>query len=178
MEKIRIPQLIIALFLLLIYPCLVNAGTPGHTINTDMAQSKYQPVVTADRSTYNEESGLYNLSGNVRIQCEGRLITANNAKINANTLQVWADGRAAITEGEMVFTRDALYAELSGNTVWFFGNRCGVERPGLMIHGDNMQYNWKTHIVIFDGHVLWVHKGKSNTTTHLEFDLEKDDVAR
>ena len=177
MIKIRISLLLI-ISLMFIAPCLSEAGTPGHTINTDMAKSKYQPIISADHSNYNEDSGLYNLTGNVRIQCEGRIITANNAKVNANTLQVWADGRAAITEGELSFTGDALYAELSGNTVWFFGSRCGVERPGLVIHGDNMQYNWETHIVIFDGHVLWVHRGKSDTTSHLEYDLEKDDVVR
>ena len=177
MMKIRV-FLSIIIFLMFIAPCFSEAGTPGHTINTDMAKSKYPPVISADRSNYNEESGLYHLTGNVRIQFDGRVITANDAKINAHTMQVWADGRSAITEGELKFTSDALYAELSGNTVWFFGNRCGVERPGLVIHGDNMQYNWETHIVIFDGHVLWVHHGKSNTTAHLEFDLEKDDIAR
>lgn len=177
MMNIRIPLSII-IFLMFIVPSLGEAGTPGHTINADMAKSKYQPIISADRSSYNEESGLYHLTGNVKIQCEGRIITADNAKINAHTLQVWADGRTSISEGELKFTGDALYAELSGNTVWFYGSRCGVERPGLVIHGDNMQYNWETHIVIFDGHVLCVHRGKSNTTSHLEFDLEKDDIAR
>ena len=177
MMKIRF-FLLILIFLMFISPCPGEAATPGHTINTDMARSQHQPTVSADRCVYNEESGLYDLTGNVRIQYEGRLLTANNAKINAHTMQIWADGRVAITEGELKFTGDVLYAELTASTVWFYGNRCGVERPGLVIHGDNMQYNWETHIVIFDGHVLWVHRGKSDTTSHLEYDLEKDDVVR
>lgn len=178
MNYIRIPLLVLGMFCSLLTLCYANGLSQGNTINADMAKSKYQPVVSADHSEYNEETGLYDLSGNVRIQCQGRIITSDSAKVNASTLQIWADGRAAITEGELRFTGDALYAELTESTAWFFGTRCGCERPGLAIHGDNMRYNWQTHIVVFDGHVLWVQKGKSNTTSHLEFDLNKNDVVR
>ena len=178
MKCIHIPLLLIGMFFSLLTLCSAKDIDGGHTLNADMAKSKYQPVVSADHSQYNEDNGLYELTGNVRIQYEGRVITAANAKINANTLQVWADGGTVITEGELTFTGDALYAELTESTAWFFGTRCGCERPGLAIHSDNMRYNWQTHIVVFDGHVLWVQKGKSNPSSHLEFDLNKNDVVR
>lgn len=178
MKSIRIPMLLLGMFFCLLTLCHASGVDSGHTLNADMAKSKYQPVVSADHSQYNEDNGLYELTGNVRIQCQGRLITAAAAKINANTMQVWANGGAAITEGELHFTGDALYAELTESTAWFFGTRCGVERPGLAIHGDNMRYNWQTRIVVFDGHVLWVQKGKNHTTSHLEYDLNKNDVVR
>jgi len=178
MKYMRIPILLIGMLFSLIALCHGNDIGSGHTLNADMAKSKCQPVISADHSNYNEESGLYELTGNVRIQCQGRIITAAMAKINAKTLQIWADGGTTITEGELLFTGDALYAELTENTAWFFGTRCGCERPGLLIHGDNMRYNWQSHIVIFDGHVLWAQKGKTHTTSHLEFDLNKNDVVR
>ncbi|MCR5756291.1 MAG: LPS export ABC transporter periplasmic protein LptC [Selenomonas sp.] len=178
MKHMRIPLLVIGMFFSLLTLCHGSDTVDGHTLNADMAKSKYRPVVSADQSFYNEDNGLYELAGNVRIQCHGLLITAATAKVNANTLQVWADGGAAITEGELRFTGDALYAELTENTAWFFGTRCGCERPGLLIHGDNMRYNWQTRIVIFDGHVLWVQKGKNHTSSHLEFDLAKNDIVR
>lgn len=178
MKYARIPLLFVSMFFCLLTLCHANDIDSGHTLNAEMAKSKYQPVVSADHSNYNEDNGLYELSGNVRIRCQDRLITAATAKINANTMQVWADGSAVITEGELRFTGDALYAELTENTAWFFGTRCGCERPGLVIHGDNMRYNWQTHIVIFDGHVLWVQKGRNHTSSHLEFDLNKNDIVR
>lgn len=178
MKCIRIPLLLIGMFFSLLTLCSAKDLESGHTLNADMAKSKVQPVVTADHSQYNEDSGLYELSGNVRIQCQEQVITATNAKINANTMQVWADGGTTITEGELTFTGDALYTELTESTAWFFGTRCGCERPGLAIHSDNMRYNWQTRIAVFDGHVLWVQKGKNHTSSHLEYDLDKNDIVR
>ena len=88
MKCIRIPLLLIGMFFSLLTLCSAKDIEGGHTLNADMAKSKYQPVVSADHSQYNEDNGLYELTGNVRIQCQDRLITAANAKINATTLQV------------------------------------------------------------------------------------------
>jgi len=178
MKYIRISLLMLILFASMFPLCSADSPGSGNTINAEMTKSKYQPVVRADHSEYNEENGLYTLTGNIAIQCQGLTITADTAKVNASTLQVWADGHAAITEGELHFTGDALYAEITESTAWFFGTRCGVERPGLAIHADNMRYNWQSHIVIFDGHVLWMQKGKNHTSSHLEYDLNKNDIVR
>ena len=178
MNYIRISLLMLILLFSMLPFCAAKPLDSGNTINADMAKSKYKPVVSADHSSYSEETGLYTLTGNVCIKCQDFTITADTAKVNANTLQVWADGHAIITEGELRFTGDVLYAEITESTAWFFGTRCGVERPGLVIHGDNMRYNWQTHIVVFDGHVLWMQKGKNHTSSHLEFDLNKNDVVR
>ncbi|MBP3781069.1 MAG: hypothetical protein ILA30_05340 [Selenomonas sp.] len=155
-----------------------TAHSSGHNINADMAKSKVQPTVSADNVSYNEDTGLYTLEGNVHITMPQRTFIAQHAKINPASLLLWTDSGSEIIEGELHFTCDAMYAELAGTTVWCFGTRCGVERPGLIIHGDNMQYNWENHIVIFDGHVFCVQKGKSTTSSHLEFDLDKNDIVR
>ena len=162
MNYMRISLLMLGMLVSMFTLCAASALGSGNTINADMAKSKYKPVASADHSSYNEETGLYTLTGNVSIQCQGLAITADTAKVNANTLQVWADGHALITEGELHFTGDALYAEITENTAWFF----------------NMRYNWQTHIVVFDGHVLWMQKGKNHTSSHLEFDLNKNDIVR
>ena len=178
MNYMRISLLMLGMLVSMFTLCAAAGPGSGNTINADMAKSKYKPVASADHSSYNEETGLYTLTGNVCIKCQDFTITADTCRVNANTLQVWADGHALITEGELRFTGDALYAEITENTAWFFGTRCGVERPGLVIHADNMRYNWQTHIVVFDGHVLWMQKGKNHTSSHLEFDLNKNDIVR
>ena len=178
MNHIRISLLMLGLLVSMFTLCSAASLGSGNTINADMAKSKYKPVASADHSSYSEETGLYTLTGNVCIKCQAFTITADSAMVNASTLQVWTDGHSAITEGELHFTGDALYAEITESTAWFFGTRCGCERPGLAIHSDNMRYNWQTHIVVFDGHVLWLQKGKNHTSSHLEFDLDKNDIVR
>jgi lipopolysaccharide export system protein LptA len=175
---IRLLTIIMLCFLLVSSPFVYAESGSGHNINADMAKSKARPTVSAENVNYHEDTGLYALAGNVRIKLAERTFLTQTARINPVSLLLWTDGGSEIIEGELHFTCDAMYAELSGNTVWCFGTRCGVERPGLVIHGDNMQYNWDSHIVTFDGHVLCVQKGKSTTASHLEFDLDKNDIVR
>lgn len=175
---IRLLTLITICILLVSSPFGSAESSSGHNINTDMAKNKTQPAIAADIVNFNEDTGLYSLEGNVRITMPQRTFLTQSAKISPSSLLLWTDGGSEIIEGELHFTCDAIYAELAGNTAWCFGTRCGVERPGLIIHGDNMQYNWDTRLVIFDGHVLCVQKGKSTTASHLEFDLDKNDIVR
>lgn len=145
-------------------------------LSTAMPSRTEKPMVSAEQSDFNEDTGLYSLKGKVHITFSGRTITANSAKIKEPTLQLWTSGHTMLTEGELRFTGEALYAELAGTTAWFFGTRCSLERPGLIIRADNMNYNWQTHIVTFDGHVFCVQKGHDTAAAHLEFDLEKNAI--
>lgn len=155
-------------------PATVNTQTIK--LSTDIPSQTEKPVVSAEQSSFNEDTGLYSLKGKVHITFNGRTITANSAKIKEPTLQLWTSGHTLLTEGELRFTGEALYAELAGTTAWFFGTRCSLERPGLVIRADNMNYNWQTHIVTFDGHVFCVQKGHDTIASHLEFDLEKNAI--
>ena len=111
MNYMRISLLMLGMLVSMFTLCTAASLGSGNTINADMAKSKYKPVASADHSSYNEETGLYTLTGNVCIKCQDFTITADTCRVNANTLQVWADGHALITEGELHFTGDALYAE-------------------------------------------------------------------
>ena len=107
MNYMRISLLMLGMLVSMFTLCAASALGSGNTINADMAKSKYKPVASADHSSYNEETGLYTLTGNVCIKCQDFTITADTCRVNANTLQVWADGHALITEGELHFTGDA-----------------------------------------------------------------------
>ena len=177
MQIKRIPLFIASSFaigLLWFQPAAGMAAPPVTPPNSTMVTGREQPVVSADKTIYNESTGRYTLQGNVRIAIGGRTFSTDEAKISSQTLQIWTDGHTELHEGELCFTGDAIYAELAGNTAWFFGVRCGLKRPGLVIHADTMNYNWETHIVTFDGHVYCTQHGYNTTTSHLEFDLEKN----
>ena len=133
-------------------------------------------IVTADHSTYNEDTARYTLRGNVKIQFGNRTILTDAAKISTQTLQLWTEGNTKLTEGELCFAGGAVYAELAGNVAWFFGPNCSLERPGLAIHSDNMAYHWDRQTAVFDGHVLCIYKGEHRAASHLEFDLSNNEI--
>lgn len=181
MRQNRIPlyfafSLGLGLSLLCTVPATGQATQNPTQLSSSLVTAREQPVVAADKTAYNEDTGRYTLTGNVRITMGGRTIATSRAKISSQTLQVWTDTRTVLREGELCFTGDALYAELAGNTAWFFGTRCELKRPGLVIHADNMDYNWETRIVTFDGHVYCTQHGHNTTSSHLEFDLDKNAI--
>lgn len=160
------------LFLNLGTPASADIFNPKASIEID---APVTPTITADSSSYNENSGRYTLTGNVKIKLDNLTIIAPAAKIS-NDLRVWTENNTTLSRGELVFSSDALYAELLGGNAWFFGSRCSLTRPGLAIHSDAMNYNWNTNIVTFDGHVYCVQRGRNTTASHLEFDLARNEI--
>ena len=58
-------------------------------LSTAMPSRTEKPMVSAEQSDFNEDTGLYSLKGKVNITFSGRTITANSAKIKEPTLQLW-----------------------------------------------------------------------------------------
>lgn len=137
----------------------------------DEFPGEVKPAVSADTTSFDEESGRYILSGNVRIMWKQHLITTDEAKLSARTGEIWTQGRTSLRDGEPVFYGDALYASLTGHQAWFFGQRCRMSRPGLTVASDALSYNWETKIAVFDGHVLLIQKDKQRASDHLVYDL-------
>lgn len=57
-------------------------------LSTAMPNRTEKPMVSAEQSDFNEDTGLYSLKGKVHITFSGRTITANSAKIKEPTLQL------------------------------------------------------------------------------------------
>lgn len=47
-----------------------------------------KPVITADTTYYDTDSGLYILKGHVRVEVGNRIITAGQAKVSLGSLEV------------------------------------------------------------------------------------------
>lgn len=135
-----------------------------------------QPTVSADSSSYNEETGRYTLTGHVRIIHGERIITTDLAQICPKTLEIWTQGRTNLAEGELLFTGDAMYADGNERQAWFFGTHVGMARPGLSIRADTMSYRWKDRLATFDGHVLVSQNGKARAYDHVTFNLAKNRI--
>lgn len=135
-----------------------------------------RPAVSADTTRFDEETGRYILSGNVRIIWDSRVLTTDEAQFSARTGEIWTQGRTVMQDGEPVFRGDALYASLTEHQAWFFGQRCGMSRPGLSVHSDTMLYNWEKKLAVFDGHVLLIQKDKQRAGDHLVYDIARNRV--
>ena len=132
--------------------------------------------ISADSSSFNEETGRYVFTGNVSIQIGPRLIKADQAQMD-KSLQIWAQGTASLTYSEYVFHGDALYVQSTDSLAYFFGRRCGMKRPGLAINSDSMTYDWGSQLVTFTGHVFYVSKdGKEHAATILVYDISNNKI--
>ena len=178
MKKISLRCVFLLLGLFFLAPTY-PVGAARHTIllsTESIVKGHDKAIVTAEHSSYNPDTSRYTLRGNVSIRFGNRVILTDAAKISTKTLQVWTENNTRLHEGELRFAGGAVYAELSGGIIHFFGPNCSLERPGLAIHADNMSYCWETHIAVFDGHVLCIQEGRHKAADHLEFDLSAQEL--
>lgn len=111
-----------------------------------------KPVITADRTYFDVNTGLYVLKGNVYIEVRNRVITAGEAKVNLATLEVWGAGGITVNQDDIAFTGDSVYVYGTKNRASIDG---GVKfsRTGLTISADRVDFSWDTRIASFNGNV-------------------------
>lgn len=155
-----------------------NKDTNIKPMATTIMSGGVSPVVSADDSSFNEDTGRYQFYGNVRITFNSRVIAGDYATIS-RTLWVVTQGNSHLYDGELDFFGDTSYAELTGDGIWFYGKRCGVTRPGLSIHADSVYYDWEKKQATFDGHVLCnAPKGRDTAADHLVYDFNSNEITR
>lgn len=129
-------KLILILLLLLVFPlsCLAK------------------PVIKCDRQTFDPITLTYCLEGNVSVDTGKRLITANKAKVELYSLEVYAEGEITLTQDNIVFTGDAVHVTGSDKTAVVTGNVNFAEN-GVNIKADRGSFNWGTKDALFEGKV-------------------------
>ena len=111
-----------------------------------------KPVVTADRTYFDINTGLYVLKGNVYIEVSNRVITAGEAKVNLASLEVWGTGGITVKQDDIYFTGGNVYVYGTKNRAKIDG---GVQfsRTDLAIKADNVDFSWDNRIALFSGNV-------------------------
>ncbi|BBB92803.1 MAG TPA: LptA/OstA family protein [Methylomusa anaerophila] len=117
---------------------------------TGIAAAK--PVITADQTYFDINTGLYVLKGNVFIQVNNRTITAGQAKVDMASLEVWGSGGISVTQDDIHFTGDSVYVCGANSQASIDG---GVEfaRTNLSIKANKVDFNWRSRIANFCGDV-------------------------
>lgn len=60
-----------------------------------------KPVINANTTYYDVDSGLYVLKGNVYVGVGDRVITAGQAKVSMSSLEVWGSDGITLTQGNI-----------------------------------------------------------------------------
>jgi lipopolysaccharide export system protein LptA len=134
-----------------------------------------KPIINANNTYFDFNTGLYVLEGNVYIEANNRVITAGQAKVNVAAFEVWGSGGITVTQGDIYF---------SGNSVYVYGNQNyakidgGVKftRTNTSIIADRAEYNWGNRIAVFNGNVQVTQNGNTFQTDSINYNVDTDTI--
>lgn len=129
-----------------------------------------KPIITADKTYFDVDSGLYVLKGNVYVEARGRIITAGMAKVSVGSLEVWGYGGVTVTQGDISFTGDSVYVYGAKDTAKIDGG-VSFSRTGLTVTADQAEFNWRSKIGVFSGNVTVTQDGGTWTADRAVYNV-------
>lgn len=142
---------------------------------TATALANAKPIIRADDTYYDADTGLYVLKGNCYLEIANRVITCNEAKVSMGSLEIWGYGGIRLTQGDITFT---------GNSAYIYGRRNSAEidggvtfsRTGFTVTADKAEFNWRSKIGSFSGNVRVNQNGNQWTTDSLQYNVETNTI--
>jgi len=129
-----------------------------------------KPTITADQQYFDVNTGLYVLNGNVYIEVKNRVITANQAKVNMASLEVWGSGGITVNQDDISFTADSVYVCGSQDRATVQGN-VAFSRTNLNVTADQVDYNWRDKTAVFSGNVQVRQNDNSFSTENIKYNI-------
>ena len=115
---------------------------------------------SADRQSFDPETGLYTISGNIDINLENGSIAGNKAQVKLSTLEFFGTGGWYLKQEDVTFKGESVYVVFNKNVAMIEGG-ADFQRSDLQISSDKVDYNWKSKIAEFKGNVKVVRRGKA-----------------
>jgi lipopolysaccharide export system protein LptA len=141
------------------------------------AAAPANPVITADKTYYDVNTGLYVLKGNVYIEARGRVITAGMARVSLTSLEVWGSGGVTVTQGDIYFSGDSVYVYGMQDRAVIDGG-ITFKRTGLTISANKAEFNWKSKVGVFTGNVKITQGDLSWTTDTLSYNVDTNTIVQ
>lgn len=134
-----------------------------------------KPIINADNTYFDFNTGLYVLEGNVYIEANHRVITAGKAKVNVAAFEVWGSGGVTVTQGDIYFTGDSVYVYGNQHYAKIDG---GVKftRTNTSISADRVEYNWGNRIAVFNGNVQVTQNGNTYQADSVNYNVDTDTI--
>jgi lipopolysaccharide export system protein LptA len=142
---------------------------------TSTAFAAPKPVIKADKTYFDINTGLYVLKGNVYIEVRNRIITANLAKVSVGSLEVWGSGGVTVTQDDITFTGESVYVYGTQDRAQIDGG-ITFNRTGLSIIADKAEFNWRTKIGMFTGNVKVTQDGNSWTADTVNYNVDTNTI--
>ena len=111
-----------------------------------------KPVITADTTYYDTNTGLYVLKGHVRIEVGSRVITAGQAKVSLGSLEIWGSDGITLTQDNIHLTAGSVYVYGTRNKAELVGG-VTLSQPHITITADAAEFNWRTKLAKFTSNV-------------------------
>jgi lipopolysaccharide export system protein LptA len=118
-----------------------------------LAGTAAKPVITADTTNYDTDTGLYLLKGNVRVEDGSRVITAGQAKVSLSSLEVWGSDGITLTQDDIYLTAGSVYVYGTRNKALLSGGVTLTQPHIIFITADTADFNWRTKLGTFTGNV-------------------------
>lgn len=133
--------------------------------------------VTSDSKYFDIFSGCFVLQGNVLVKTDDRSISADTAKVNLNTREVWADGNIHLEQPNdgIEFSGGSLYASDASKTAQIKGNVL-FKRPDITIQANTCSFNWDSKIAEFDGLVDVTKDGKTKAYNSVSYNVQTNEI--
>ncbi|MDR3565181.1 MAG: LptA/OstA family protein [Negativicutes bacterium] len=141
--------------------------------STTLAAPK--PIITADKTYFDINTGLYVLKGNVYIEVRNRIITANMAKVSIGSLEVWGSGGVTVVQDDITFTGDSVYIFGTQDRAQIDGG-VSFKRTGLTINADRAEFNWRSKIGVFTGNVRVTQDGNTWTADTVNYNVDTNTI--
>ncbi len=139
------------------------------------AAAPAKPIIKADKTYFDVNTGYYVLKGNVYIEARGRVITAGMARVSIASLEVWGSGGVTVTQDDIVFTGDSVYVYGMQDRAVIDGG-ISFKRTGLTITADKADFNWKSRLGTFTGNVSVTQGDNSWGTDKLEYNVDTNTI--
>ena len=126
----------------------------------------------ADKQTFDPESGLYTITGNIVINVGSGTIMGDKAQVKLSTLEFFGTGGWLLKQEGVTFRGERVYVVFNKSVAMIEGGG-DFERDNLRIIADQVDYNWKTKVADFRGNVKVIQTGVvSEMSNSIKYNVE------
>lgn len=134
-----------------------------------------KPVIKADTTYYDINTGLYMLKGNVRIEVANRIITAGQAKVSLDSLEVWGSDGITLTQDNIYLTASSVHVYGTQKKAVLDGG-VTFKQSNLTIVADTADFNWRTKLGSFSGNVQITQDDHTWTSDAVTYNIETNSL--
>ena len=112
----------------------------------------------ADEQTFDPETGIYTISGNIVIRLGSGTIMGDKAQVKLSTLEFFGTGGWLLQQEGVNFRGNSVYVVYDKSIATIEGGAV-FQRANLQITSDKVDYNWKSKMAEFKGNVKVIQTG-------------------